>query len=413
MKVFVARQPIFNTVGDVIAYELLYRNSEVNLFPAVNGDQATTEVIINSFINIGIEEISNGKLCFINFTENLLTMKLPTYFSKDDIVVEILETVEPSEELIHICKELKQLGYKIALDDFIFNHNNPFYYQLLNYADIIKVDIRNTSPSMLREIESAANVFNIKLLAEKVETSQEFETFADKGYCYFQGYFFSKPVIVSTHDIPIYFYSYIEVLKELTTSEAKIEIIAQLVERDLSLSFKLLKLINSSVFRRKAKISSIKQAIVLLGLQEFQKLIYILSVRDYQNYDRGISNEIIRISLVRAKMCESLKQLTTNLLSSTGYFMTGMFSLMDALLGVEMDEILIQLPLDDAISEALRGQVNDYKLALDLSIAIEKGNWNIVSEMCSAMQIDETTVCKLYKESLNWSNELLNEESLT
>ncbi|HWL24517.1 MAG TPA: HDOD domain-containing protein [Ureibacillus sp.] len=411
MKVFVARQPIFNAVGDVIAYELLYRNSEINSFPMIDGDQATTDVIINSFINIGIEEVTNGKPCFINFTENLLEMGLPTYFSPKDVVVEILETVEPSEKLVSICMELSKLGYKIALDDFIFNNKNPYLYKLLDYIDIIKVDVQNTPLDMFSEIEELANVYNIQLLAEKVETSHHFNVFAEKGYSYFQGYFFSKPIIVSTHDIPLYFYTYIEILDQLSSPEPRIDMIAQFVERDISLSYKLLKLINSAAHRRTAKISSIKQAIVLLGLQEFQKWIYVLSVRDYQDQESGLSNEIIRISLVRAKMCEYIKELTNTTLPLTGFFMTGMFSLIDALLGVPMDEILSKLPLDNAISDALKGIQNDYKLALDLIVSIEKGEWSVVIEKCNALGIDEERVCTLYKQSLNWSNELLREES--
>nr|WP_106782375.1 EAL domain-containing protein [Lysinibacillus timonensis] len=412
MRVFVARQPIFNTTGDVIAYELLYRNSEINTFPNISGDQATTDVVINSFISIGIEEITNGKPCFINFTENLLTMKLPTNLPPEVMVVEILESVEPNENLIQICKELKELGYRIALDDFIFNKENIYLYQLLNYTDIIKVDVQNTSATMVSEIEDVAKQYNIELLAEKVETNQEYLAFVKKGYTYFQGYFFSKPTILSTHDMPLYFYSYIDILKQLSTSEPRIDMIAQIVERDLSLSYKLLKLINSTAFRRKAKISSIKQAIVLLGLQEFQKYIYILSVRDSQNNELGISSEIIRISLVRAKMCESLRSLISTTLPSTGYFMAGMFSLIDALLGVTMEEILNKLPLDDAITDALIGVNNDYKSALDLVISIEKGEWALASERCAAMLVDEGTVCSLYTDALNWSNELLREESL-
>lgn len=412
MRVFVARQPIFNAAGDVIAYELLYRNSEMNSFPMIDGDLATTDVIINSFINIGIEEVADGKPCFINFTENLLEMRLPTYFSPKVIVVEILETVVPNEKLLEICKELKELGYKVALDDFIFHKNNPYLYRVLEYVDIIKVDIQNTPVKMFSEIEEIANLYNIQLLAEKVETSHDFKAYSNRGYSYFQGYFFSKPVIVSTHDIPLYFYSYIEILNQLTSTEPRIDTIAQFVERDISLSYKLLKLINTSVFRRTAKISSIKQAIVLLGLQEFQKWIYVLSVRDYQSQKNGLSNEIIRISLVRAKMCESLREFFNTSLPPSGFFMTGMFSLVDALLGVPIDEVLSKLPLDDLISNGLRGQNNDYKRALDLVLSIEKAEWSIVSDQCCSIGIDEETVCSLYTEALNWSNKLLHEESL-
>ena len=234
MEVFVARQPIFNAKEDIISYELLYRNNNENVFPNINGDQATTDVLINSFLNIGINELSNGKPCFINFTENLLHLRLPTYFQPDDIVVEILENVIPNTKIIDICKELKQLGYKIALDDFIYNDDNPHFYEYIQYADIIKVDMLQTPPATLTKIEAIARVLNIKLLAEKVETRGEYEVLKQKGYDFFQGYFFSKPVIVSAHDIPTYFHSYIDIIKNLSMTEPNIDVIASLIERDLS-----------------------------------------------------------------------------------------------------------------------------------------------------------------------------------
>ena len=163
------------------------------MFPNINGDQATAEVIINGFLNIGIEELSYGKPCFINFTENLLQLRLPTYFQPQDIVVEVLESVIPSKEIIGICKELKQLGYKIALDDFIYNDQNPHFFEYLKFADIIKVDILDTTPEIRNKIEIMARSLNIKLLAEKVETRGEYEALKKRGYDYFQGYFFSKP----------------------------------------------------------------------------------------------------------------------------------------------------------------------------------------------------------------------------
>ncbi len=387
MEVFVARQPIFNAKEDIISYELLYRNN-----------------------NIGINELSNGKPCFINFTENLLQLRLPTYFQPNDIVVEILENVIPNSQIIDICKELKDLGYKIALDDFIYNDENPHFYKYIQYADIIKVDMLQTPPATLKKIEAMARVLNIKLLAEKVETRAEYEVLKQKGYDFFQGYFFSKPVIVSAHDIPTYFHSYIDIIKNLSLTEPNIDIIASLIERDLSLSYKLLKLINSPAFRPSKKINSIKQAIVLLGLIELQKWVYVLSVRDTIIGKSEMSDEVMHTSLTRAKMCESIVQLWGQSSSSAGYFMTGMFSLMDAITGAPMEQLLKELPISDEICQALMGNENQYQKVLNLVVAVEQGRWSTVTEKCQLYQIDEKELFTIYRDSLSWANGLIISE---
>ena len=410
MKVFVARQPIFNANEDMLAYELLYRNNEENVFPNINGDQATADVIINSFMNIGINELSNGKPCFINFTENLLQLRLPTYFQPRDIVVEILESVIPNAQIIDICKELKQLGYKIALDDFIYNDDNPYFYKYLKFVDIIKVDILHTSLEMRAKIETMARLMNIKLLAEKVETREEYDELKLKGYDFYQGYFFSKPAIVSAHNIPTYFHSYIEIIKNLTMTEPNVDSIAILIERDLSLSHKLLKLINSTAFRPQKKIHSIKQAIVLLGLIEIQKWVYVLSISDNLTRKSDMSDELIRISLTRGKMCESIAHLRKKTSTTASYFMIGMFSLMDTITGVPMEKLLKELPLCDDICNALMGVENQYKQVLGLAIAVEQGKWSEITEICTAFQIYENEVLTIYTDSLNWSNELIASE---
>ncbi|WP_077214340.1 EAL and HDOD domain-containing protein [Bacillus dakarensis] len=407
MKGFVGRQPIFNKDEDIFAYELLYRSNDENIFPNIDGDQATADVIINSFVNIGIEELSNGKPCFINFTENLLQLRVPTYFQPNDIVVEILEDVLPGPEIIKICKELKQLGYKIALDDFIYHDNNPYFSEYLKYADIIKVDVLKTPLKIREKIEFTARMMNIELLAEKVETRSDYELLKKEGYDYFQGYFFSKPVIVSTHDIPTYFLSYIDLIKNLSMTEPNVDVITELIERDLSLSYKLLKLINSPALRPRNKISSIRQAIVLLGFTELQKWVYVLSIRGSLIGKSEMSDEVIRTSLTRARLCESISRLKKNPSSEAGYFMTGMFSLMDSIIGTPMDKIVNSLPLKEEICQALIGHDNQYKQVLDLAIAVEQGKWEIISERCRTFMIDESELFTEYFNALNWSNELI------
>ncbi|MCS0653821.1 EAL and HDOD domain-containing protein [Cytobacillus firmus] len=412
MEVFVARQPIFNSKEEVFAYELLYRNNQVNAFPAIDEDQATAEVIINSFLNIGIDQLSEGKPCFINFTEKLLKLRVPAYFRPREIVVEILETVKPSAELVRICKDLKELGYQIALDDYVFNETNPFARQLLKYADIIKVDFLNTPKEMREKIELLVSQLRIKTVAEKVETREEYEEAKSKGYDYFQGYFFEKPVIMSTHDVPAYFQSYYEMIQNLSKEEPSLDRIAELIERDISLSYKLLRLINSPAYRPKQKINSIRQAIVLLGLIELEKWIYVLAVRENIVHHSQMAEETIRLSMRRAKMCEEIGRLQIGKSVSSSYFMTGMFSLMDSLLNIPMKQILDELPLQDDICEALRGENNHLKVILDLAVAVEKAQWSRISEMCEKLNVDEKTIFKIYSEALAWSSQLLKPQGL-
>lgn len=410
MEVFVAKQPIYNSNQELFAYELLYRSSHENSFPNIDGDQATAEVIINSYLNIGIEELSNGKPCFINFTEKLLQLRFPTYFRPREIVVEILESVRPTEEIIEICKELKQQGFQIALDDVILYDNHLDSNPLFHYADYIKVDFLSTTKECRKQVEKVANTLNIKMVAEKIETFQAYEEAKQSGYDYFQGFYFAKPTIVSTYDIPSYFYFNYEEIEKLAMTEASIDSITEIIEKDPSLSLKLLKLVNPPFYRSQQKISSIKQAVMLLGLIEIKKWLYILSVKAKGSITSNPSKDVIQLSLTRAKMCESIERLRKNRAATSAYFTLGMFSLIDKLVGVPMDKVIQDLPLQDELSDALYGIQNPLKDVLDLVTAVEKAQWGVISEKCKVLSIDEKDLFKIYAESLNWSNQLMEEE---
>jgi c-di-GMP-related signal transduction protein len=412
MEVFVARQPIFNDNEEAIAYELLYRNNQENIFPNIDGDRATADVIINSFLNIGIDQLSAGKPCFINFTETLLKLKVPTYFRPREIVVEILETVEPSPEIITICKELRQLGYKIALDDFVFDKENPYCRELMKQADYIKVDMLTTSENKREEIELMGRLLNIKLLAEKVETREDFEEAKKRGYSLFQGFFFSRPIILKTYDVPVYFHSYYEVIQSLEMSEPSIERISQLIEQDISLSYKLLKLINSPAYRPKKKISSIRQAIILLGLIEIQRWIYVLAIRDMTGTAKQMSNEVIMLCLTRAKMCELISTKVYHNAVPSSYFLTGMFSLMESIIGQPIEKVLTDMPLQDDICDALKGKENNLKKVLDLVIAIEKADWENASQRGLDIRLTQSEIHQFYTQSCQWAESLLRAEYL-
>ncbi|WP_406242863.1 EAL and HDOD domain-containing protein [Tissierella carlieri] len=193
MDVFLARQPIFDSEQKVSAYEILYRSGLVNNFDGIDGDEASREVIFNTFQTFGIENLTNAKPVFINFTESLINDETATLFSKDLLVVEILEDVLPSEQVIENSKSLKEMGYKIALDDFIYK---PEYEELIELADIVKIDFLLSDKEEIKRLSRDLKKRNIELLAEKVETREDFEYAKKLGFSLFQGFFFSKPEIV-------------------------------------------------------------------------------------------------------------------------------------------------------------------------------------------------------------------------
>lgn len=407
MEVFVARQPIYTRYKEIFAYELLYRQGYDNQFPTIDGDLATTDVIINSFLNIGIEALTNGKPCFINFTENLLSSGLPNYLNPEEIVVEILETVDLNEELLRICKGLKARGYKIALDDFVLKTSNTHTLELLRLTDIVKVDFRATTEHMRKVIETLSGQYNFKLLAEKIETLDEFNLALKSGYSYFQGYFFSKPVILSSHDVPEYIQNCFALITHLSSSEPNLNYVTQLIEQDLSLSYKLLKLINSAAFRPVSKIKSIRQAVVRIGFNELIKWLYILSLRGDATQKSEWTSDMFNTSLIRAKACELIANHCKNEGDTSPYFLTGLFSLMDVLLGMEMTQVLKVMPLQEDIYEALIGSPNKLRDLLNLTQAIEKGIWEQVTAYCQAFQISEGHVLRCYNEAFDWALNLV------
>ena len=405
MNVFVARQPIFNRGEQSVAYELLYRKSEINSFTHIDGDEATADVIINGFFNIGVEELSEGKKCFINFTENLLNLKLPTYFEPESIVVEILEDIPINKELVSICQELKELGYTIALDDFAIQESYDLLPELLKYIDIIKIDFLQTPLNDRRRMITRYKSHQVAFLAEKVETREEFEIALKDGFDLFQGYFFSKPDVLSTHDIPAYFQTHYQISEELSRSEPNINDIASKIEQDVALSYKLLRLINTAAFFTRNKINSIKHALVFIGLKEFKKWIYVLTIKQIDHEKNTGQEEVIKLSLIRAHLCEQLSQ-KIGKSDSSPYLLAGMFSLIDNLLHCSIDDALQKLPLSDEIKDAINGKNNEIGKVLNWTIQIEKCNWNLSDLPLTANEISEC-----YRNAIQWSNLLLYDKS--
>ncbi len=403
MEIFVARQPILTKEENIIGYELFYRNSMQNSFTEINGDVATTELLLNSFLGIGNEKLSKGKKLFINFTRNLLVKRVPCLFPPEKIIIEILEDVKGDEEIITVIKEFKQLGYTIALDDFLLNEDN---INLFPYADIIKVDFLNTTRKQRNTITNIAKLYNCRLLAEKVETRVDYENAIKEGFLYFQGYFFSKPKIFSSTDIPFQTSEYFRILHELSHPEPDIERIASVIETDLSLSYKILKIINTAAYYTRVKITSIKQAIVILGLNELIKWLTIISLKEQQPLS-CIGEELLSQALIRAKFAEQLGSVLFGTYRRSECFMLGMFSLLDTLLKIPMKNVLESIPISDCLKNGLLKKDSELTIILEIIEAIEKVDWETLNSYTAIVSPPDLTA--YYVEALKWSWEITND----
>ncbi|MGD6876383.1 EAL and HDOD domain-containing protein [Bacillus infantis] len=398
MEVFVGRQPIFDIHQELFGYELLNRTGKENVYLQTDGDMATLEVLKNSFLSIGMDKLADGKKCFINFTEKLILNDIPTYFDKEAIAVEILEDIIPTSEILQACSRLKQLGYTIVLDDFVLKEENKAF---LEYANIIKVDIIKTNIQDIGKILRELPNKDVKLLAEKVETREDFTIAKSLGFTLFQGYFFSKPVVINAKDVSstLINQQHLYLLNKIDDPEPDIDEIAELVENDFSLTYKILRIVNSAAYHMRNKINSIKQAIMVLGLYELRKWVLLMAISDYKS---AKDNETIKLSMCRAKFAESIGKLKQRNISE--YFLLGLFSLIDTILERPMEEILVELPLTPEMQEALLGHKNEFTLILELLSSLERGI--SINELSSFLNIPEDEIYRQYVEAIGWADSL-------
>ncbi|SOC16970.1 EAL and modified HD-GYP domain-containing signal transduction protein [Ureibacillus xyleni] len=405
MDVFIGRQPIFNIDEEVVAYELLYRNQNINAFPNTEPDAATVDVLVNYFLSMGIKEVTKGKPGFVNFTENLLMSHVIEFINPSKIVIEILENVPITKELVDRVMELKEIGFKIALDDFVLNKDVVHYDKIFEHTDFIKVDFLATPLLERMEIENRVKQYypHIQLLAEKVETRNQFDVAKHSGYTLFQGYFFEQPQIIKSTDIPLNTLQYFQVISLLKDEEPDVNLIAENIERDISLSYKLLQIINETNKRQKSKVRSIKQAILLLGLTELRKLIYLLAMREGELKNHtDLFKELMRTSLLRAKICEILAK-QTNKENYSEYFLVGLFSLIDSLLNRPMDVILEKLPFSEEVSDTISGVETEMTPYLEFSIALSKMDWDSIERLIPQLGLDNEKVEIIYNEAAIWA----------
>lgn len=400
MYFYAARQPILDKEKKLYGYELLFRDSIVNVFPDVDADEATTKMIEASNFNLGISEFTGNKPAFINFTLETLIQGYPETLTTDEVVVEILETVKPGKRLLSICKDLHQKGYTIALDDYIHQSVWQHFYPFIH---IIKIDWQDFPMETIKEVKAAIEGFpHIKLLAEKVETYEEYNKAVELGFELFQGFFFAKPEMVKTKSLSPSQMSMAELLYETSQKDLDLANITSVFERDVTLSYKLLRYANSAIFKRRNEISTIKQALVTLGSAELKRFLGLMFA---SNINPDKPSELINAAMARAKFCELMATEVKSPIDSSIAFLTGLLSLIDAIVDEDLESILAKLPLAQEIKDTLLTRKGVLAALIMLLELIEHAEWSKTSVVMEKLGLEKDHVIKNYNEAIAWADE--------
>jgi c-di-GMP-related signal transduction protein len=397
MEQFIARQPIFDGNMKVFGYELLFRNGVENCFSGTDEDQATSQVIATSALLFGMESLLGNGKGFINFTRKALLLDYASVLPKKQIVVEILENVEPDADVMEACRRLKKNGYILALDDFVYDAR---FDDLLKMADIVKVDFFVSDIDERKRMVEAFKPRGIKMLVEKVETQEEFDQAMEMGYNYFQGYFFSKPVIVSKKDVPGFKINQLRILQMVNQEEMDFQGLSELIQNEMSITYKLLKVTNSAAFGLRNKVTSIKQALNMLGEKGIRKWASILLMT---GLGEDKPQEQVVSSLVRAKFCELMTCVPGWQNRGPSLFLVGLFSRLDVIIGRPLPEILAELPLKEEISDGIL-QKGELSVTINLIEALEQGQWPEINRLAKKLGIEESILQDIYLKAVQWAS---------
>lgn len=370
-KCFIGRQPIYDVQMNVVACELLFRQQQQNFASITNGDAATSQVLTTALIEFGLDRLARNHPALINVTHRFLTGEFPLPEVQTQLILEVPEDIEPNDEIIQAIRQQKQRGFRIALDDFVYH---PDLQPLVELADIVKVDLQAIFPPDLPGHVTQLRQHPCKLLAEKVETLAEFEYCKQLGFDMFQGFFLSKPRVISQDRLPSNKLAMMELLGKLQDPNVEFSDLEKTISADISFSFKLLKYINSSAFGLRRQVDSLSQAIALLGIQRIRTLVSLIAltgVNDKPSY-------VITTALTRGKMCENLAK-KINRPDFGAFFTVGLFSALDILLDREITTIVDELPLCDEVRAAITDHDGLMGAALDCALAYEFNEFDNIS----------------------------------
>jgi c-di-GMP-related signal transduction protein len=389
---FIARQPIFDKRLDVYAYELLFRGGPQNYFQTSRN--ASSSVIADSVTLFDLQNLTGHARAFVNVDELALRLGAARLLPPDRIVVEILETVNPSQDIVAICRELRSAGYVLALDDFV---DHPKMAPLVELAQFLKVDFRLLDANARQHLAKKYANGKLALLAEKVETEQELAEARHLGFSFFQGYFFCKPSMIETREIPGDKLLQLELLSAVSAPELDYPAIERLLKREPSLLYRLLRYLNSPLLGLRTEVHGVPQALSLLGEQEFRRSVSIFAVVAMSG---GKPPELVRTALTRAYFCEEFSRAVGLEEKKSSLFLMGLLSITDALLDKPIAEVLQSLPVAQEVKTALVGGENRFRDVFELLLALERAEWSQLSSHVERLGWDEENIPDSYQAAI-------------
>lgn len=396
-NLYIARQPIYDRQLKVIGYELLYRDSDTDRAVFSDGDLASSQAILNSFLHIGIDNLTGSALVFINLPEGFITKEALTPMFREQCVLEVLENVEPTEEVIAGVKRLKELGFKIALDDFEYQDK---FRPLMKLADFIKVDVLGKDKRQLTREVTFLRAMSVKLIAEKVETQEMKQLCEELGFDYFQGYFFCRPQTLTHRNVAANKAVVLNLIAKLQQDDTSLEEVERILAQDVALSYKLLRYINSAAFSLRREVESIKDAIILLGLDNVRNWLTLIVMT---RLDKSKPRELIVVAMIRARMCELLAQ-DSHPEFSRQMFIIGLFSVLDALMDQPMIDLLDTVILSTPIKLALLEHAGPQGAVLNTVLAYERMD----SQRLAESEFEPQVISSAYFEAVKWADQSLH-----
>ena len=395
----VARQPILDRRGQVVAHELLYRHTPDATSCTDRGDSVGARTLNDAVLSVGLDALTCGLPAFINLTHQLLLGGAGTLMPRDIAVLEIREDIPVDDEVVQVCRRLHADGYALALDDFV--PGSPAE-ALVPWVRYIKVDVLETAEADWRALAKRFTGKKVKLVAEKVETIEVSDATREAGYDYFQGYFFCRPRTFAAKHLPARRLAYVQLLAALNRPNLSFDELENLVKHDLSLSYRVLRSANSAAFALHREVTSIRTALVLLGLDQIRKWASVWAIAGLSG---GDAPGAVSLALVRARGCERIGELVAGS-DSSGLFLLGLCSLLDVILRQSMEVALTDMPLPTPVREALLGAQNSARTALDAVIAYERGEWDAAGELFEKIGLGQSTLPDIYADAVRWARQL-------
>lgn len=401
MERMVVRQPVFDKDQNVFGYKILCFSERPDTLESLDHTNTSLSEIENAFLVIGFNRITGGKRAFVDLTNSLLAGETQIALPNELTVAEISYRDEAKSMLLQSCRKLKEAGYALAADADILKHEDAL--PLMDLVDIFKSQVREDDPwpSALRERLSARGK---KFLAEGVNSREEFHLALGSGCDYFQGYFFSEPVIITGKDIPGYELTQLRILNEVNQPDVDYAALEKAIKQDVSVSYKLLKFINSAYFGLRREVSSIKQALALLGEREIRRWASLVVMT---GLGKNKPAELVVASLIRANFCEYLAARIGLKDKASEIFLMGLFSMLDTFIGRPIEEIVAEMPLAEDIKSALSGKRNKCRRLLDLVVSYERGDVKPFLALASKLNVKEGTITDLYLHSIDRAEDAL------